>query len=97
MAVSDKKQDLQIIANGGVFSIRPPAGEEWTIHNIYYTQPVSFRLAKSTGGLFLTFDSDTTGGARLGMVFHVTNEQYLQVLNNYAGNNTMAYDGVQTK
>ena len=95
MAVGDVKSDLQTIANTGILTIQPPAGEEWVIHNIYYTQAVSIRLGKS--GTFLSFDSDTTLGGRFGMTFHLTNGQYLQVLNTYAGNNVIAYDGVQTK
>lgn len=97
MAIGDVKQDMQVVANGGLFTIRPPAGEEWTIHNIYYTQAMTFRLMKATGSITLSYDSDTTLGARMGIFIHVTNEQYLQVLNNYAGNNTIAFDGVQTK
>ena len=95
MAQGDVKSDLQTIANTGILTIQPPAGEEWIIHNIYYTQAVSFRLAKS--GTFLAFDSDNGAGARFSMGIHLTNTQYLQVLNTYAGNNVIAYDGVQTK
>jgi hypothetical protein len=97
MAQGDVKQDLQVIANGGILTIRPPAGEEWTIHNVYYTQPVIVRVFKATGSVTLTFDSDTSQGAMTNRYYHVTNEQYLQVLNNYAGNNTIGFDGVQTK
>ena len=95
MAAMDVKSDLQVIANTGILTIQPPAGEEWIIHNIYYTQAVSFRLAKS--GTFLSFDSDNGAGARYGVNIHLTNTQYLQVLNTYTGNNIIAYDGVQTK
>jgi hypothetical protein len=95
MAQGDVKSDLQTIANTGILTIQPAPGEEWVIHNIYYTQAVSFRLAKS--GTFLSFDSDTAAGARYGVNIHLTNTQYLQVLNTYAGNNVIAYDGVQTK
>lgn len=97
MAQGDVKQDLQVVAQGANLTIRPPAGEEWTIHNIYYTQPVQFQIFKNTGSLTLIFDSDSTSGARMNNYIHLTNEQYMRVLNTFAGNNTIAYDGVQTK
>jgi hypothetical protein len=95
MAVGDIKADLQAIANGGMLVIQPPTGEEWVIHNLYWSQSVTVRICK--GANVIGFDSDSSTGARLGTVFHLTNTQYLQILNNYAGNNNIGYDGVQTK
>lgn len=95
MAQGDVKSDIQAIANGGMLVIQPPLGEEWIIHNVYWGQGVTLRMVK--GANVIGFDTDTTNGARLGMVFHLTNTQYLQILNAYAGNNNIGYDGVQTK
>lgn len=95
MAVGDVKSSLATLAAGGLWNIQPPVGEEWVIHNVYYAQPISFRIAG--GGSTIKFDSDTTSGARLGAVFHVTNSQYLQILNDFSGENKVAYDGIQTK
>jgi hypothetical protein len=95
MAAGDVKSDLQAVSNGGNLVIQPPSGEEWVIHNIYYSQPVTFQIMRSPNTI--SFDSDSTNGARLGTVFHLTNGQYLRILNNYAGTNNIGYDGVQTK
>lgn len=95
MAIGDVKQGTGSLASGVLFAIQPPVGEEWVIHNLYYTQPVSLRLV--SGGNVIKFDSDTTGGARLGMVFHLTNGHYLQLLNDATIENKVAYDGIQTK
>ncbi len=95
MAQGDIRSDLQNIVASGMLTIQPPAGEEWIIHNLYYTGQVQIRLVK--GGNYLMFDSDTSSGARLGMVFHLTNGQYMQILNTGASAINIAYDGITTK
>lgn len=95
MAIGDVKSGMTNIAQGGSYTIQPPAGEEWVIHNIYYQQGVAFRVVSGAG--VLLFDSDTSAGARLGVCFHLTNSQYMVILNSYAGTNLVAYDGIQTK
>lgn len=96
MAVGDVKTGMSMVATqNGVFTIQPPVGEEWVIHNIYYSQGVSIRII--SGGQTCTIDTDTSSGARLGTCFHLTNTHYISILNTYNGGNAIGYDGIQTK
>lgn len=96
MAIGDVKQGYaNALAPNDYLEIQPPAGEEWIIHNIYYSNSVGFRIVYPGGTL--PFDSDSGNGARLGMVFHVTNTQYLRITNQYSTGINVAFDGVQTK
>jgi hypothetical protein len=95
MAVGDVKADLQSVTNGNYLEIRPVAGEEWVIHNIYYSGQV--QLYRHNGTSSIQFDTDSSSGARLGAVFHCTNGQFLRVINNAGATINIAYDGVQTK
>lgn len=96
MAVGDVKSGLISIVTNGVLDIRPPASEEWVIHNIFYSQG-AVEFYKTDGTNLLKFDSDTTQGARLGAVFHVTNSQWIQVKNLASTTTLIGYDGIQTK
>ena len=85
-----------VTATTGVLDIRPSAGQEWVIHNIYWSQG-TVELYKTDGTNSIKFDSDTSSGGRIGTVFHVTNSLWIQV-KNLAGTATIiGYDGVQTK
>lgn len=95
MAAGDVVSEIQTSTAQTLFNVRPPAGEEWVIQNIYYSQSVSLRMVK--GSNVITFDSDTGSGARLGLTFRLTNDQYLQIYNTYNGNNNIGYDGIKTK
>jgi hypothetical protein len=97
MALGDKVTAIQsVVATTGVLDIRPASGIEWTIHNIYYSQG-TVEFYKTDGTNNIKFDSDTSNGARLGAVFHVTNSQWIQVKNTAGTATIIGYDGVQTK
>jgi hypothetical protein len=96
MAVGDVKAGLfQIVGLNNTAEIKPPAGEEWVIHNLYYNYACEFQMVEGT--TVIPFDSDTSSGARLGMVFHLTNTHFLRIKNNQGLTLNFAYDGVQTK
>lgn len=95
MAVGDVKADFQTIAASGVLTIQPPVGEEWVIHNLYWTGSVSLKYQK--GSIGAPFDTDTGTGARLGLTIHVTNSCYLTITNTTTGASNIGYDGIQTK
>lgn len=99
MAVGDVKSGMGVIATNGNFDIRPPVGEEWVVHNVYYTANgwIYFRMVDAVGNSTIQFDSDNTAGARLGACFHLTNNQYLRITNQSGSNQTFGYDGIQTK
>jgi hypothetical protein len=97
MAVGDVKSGIASVAPNGVLDIQPgSASEEWVIHNIYYNQG-SVEFYKTDGTNLLKFDGDSSQGARLGAVFHVTNAQWIQVKNTSGTATLIGYDGIQTK
>ncbi|TAK93065.1 hypothetical protein EPO05_07315 [Patescibacteria group bacterium] len=95
MAAGDITTDQQSIANGARLTIRPAAGVEWVVHNLYYGGAVS--IHRTDGVHDLTYDTDTGAGARLGYVWHLTHGIYLELENTSGGNVVMGYDGVVTK
>lgn len=98
MAVGDKVASIvSVVANTGTLDIRPTAGIEWTVHNIYYNAGTTIEFYKTDGTNAIKFDSDTSAGARLGAVFHCTNTQWIQIKNTSGAAVLVGYDGVQTK
>lgn len=97
MAAGDVKSAISSVsAISGTYDIKPASGEEWVIHNIYYSGgTVEFYRADGTN--LLKFDSDTTQGARMGISYHVTNGQWIQIKNTSGSAILVGYDGVQTK
>jgi len=96
MAVGDVKSNLVSVSAGGNLDIRPPANEEWVIHNIYHEHDVD--LAFTDGTNVLTFDTDYGKGVYAKYAFHVTNSVWIRVINRDTANSRLiGYDGVQTK
>jgi hypothetical protein len=96
MAVGDVKSNLVNVAANGNLDIRPPASEEWVIHNIYHAYDVD--LAFTNGTNVLIFDTDTGAGVYAKYAFHVTNTLWIRVINKDTDNaRLIGYDGVQTK
>jgi hypothetical protein len=95
MTIGDVTTDQQLIANGARLTIRPAAGVEWVIHNLYYGGAVN--IHRTDGANDLTCDTDTGTGARLGYAWHLTSAIYLDLENASGGNAILGYDGVVTK
>ncbi len=95
MAIGDTTTDQQSITNAARLTIRPSAGVEWVIHNLYYAGACA--IHRVTASTDLTFDTDSGVGARLSYVWHVTNSVYLELENTSGGSGVMGYDGVVTK
>jgi hypothetical protein len=97
MALGDVKSAIaSVVATTGTYDIKPPVGEEWVLHNIYYNGG-TVEFYRTDGVNSLRFDSDTTQGARMGIAYHVSNTQWLQIKNTSASAILVGYDGVQTK
>lgn len=89
-----------VAATTGTLDIKPGAGIEWVIHNIYYAAPTGgsgIEFYKTDGTNAIKFDSDITQGGRLGMAFHCTNAQWIQLKNTGTAALFAGYDGIQTK
>jgi len=86
---------LSATAASGTLDIKPPAGEEWIVHNVYHDGPAT--LYKTDGTNTVTIDTDTSGGVWSGFFFHVTNSHYLQVKNDDSSSKVLGYDGIRSK
>lgn len=98
MAVGDVVSDLQNIAGGGAtfLTVQPGSGVEWVIHNIYAEADVTISRYDGTDEVALD-SSPTTGRHWSNLQLHLTNAQYLRILNLNAGAKDIGYDGVITK
>lgn len=95
MAVGDVKSGISNISSGSYLDIRPPAGEEWVIHNIYHASDVQLEFYDGTNSLI--FDTDAGAGVYAKYSFHVTNSIRIRVKNTSTSPQLIGYDGVQTK
>lgn len=93
------KGNVSALATNGTFNIQPPAGTEWSIHNIYYSQTVSMSIMDGTtspvssGPMYV----DVNGaGSVLSGTFNLTNDHYIQVTNTGASASNISFDGKVT-
>jgi len=95
MAAGDAVVGLQSVVNGAFLDIRPGAGQEWVIHNVYYGGAVEFYRRDGTNDL--KFDSDAQAGWFNGIFCHVTNSNWLGIKNVSGATILIGYDGIATK
>lgn len=92
MAIGDVIAGQSSIAAAGTLDIKPGAGAEWSIHNLFWNQgPVE--LYKTDGTNAIKFQTKPEAGAILSGVFNVTNGYWLQVKNTAASATVIGYDG----
>lgn len=92
MTIGDVASDQQLIASGARLIIRPAAGVEWVVHNLYYGAAMA--IHRTDGANDLIYDTDTGVGARLGYAWHLTNAIYLELENTSGGDSILGYDGI---
>jgi hypothetical protein len=95
MAVGDVFDGSATLTAGASVDIRPSAGVEAVIHNIYHDGDVE--LIKTDGTVSVSFDSDVGKGVYAKFSIHVTNSRWLQVKNISAGTVKVSWDGIVTK
>lgn len=88
------------IAASGTQDINPSAmglaaGSEFDIHNIYYNNQL--QISTYDGTNLVTFKTDTTSGALLGMDSHCNGSQWIRITNNGSGTLLVSFDGMQTQ
>jgi hypothetical protein len=76
--------------------IRPPAGEEWVIHNITHNAAAELFMTDGTNHIG-PIDSDTGTGGWLNFNFHVTNSVWYRVRNVSGSVQLIGYDGICTR
>ena len=84
------------IAQNAFHSIRPGAGEEWVLTNIFYSGSVEMYFRDESVPDEILFMSDTSVGATLGLNIHMTNNFYVRVKAIGAARD-IAHTAVQTK
>jgi len=90
-------QDLAEVPYNGRLQIKPPAGEEWFIPNIYHSAEVAlYRVTDSHEASFAS-DDDAAGGAWANFKWFVTYDSWLEVENVTPGEQdaVLGYDGMR--
>ena len=95
MAVGDVYSGLSSVVANGYLDIRPNAGVEAVIHNIYHESSVQIEFYNGTNSLI--FEVVTDLGVYARFAFHVTNAIRIRVKNTATTTKLIGYDGIVTK
>jgi hypothetical protein len=95
MAIGQVKSQISQVTSGNYLDIRPPEGEEWVIHNIYYSGAVELYFTDGTN--YIKFDTGGGSGGHLNFNFHITYNYWIAVKNITDTNILIGFDGIQTK
>ena len=95
MAIGDVRAGMLSVLVNEYVDIRPPEGEEWVIHNIYYSGSVKLYFTDGTNHIM--FDTAPGPGGHLNFNFHVTYNYWIRVMNASMETILVGYDGVRTK
>ena len=87
---------VSLISPSGTLEIHPSGSEEWVIHNLYFGE-ATFDIQIISSNATITFDSFPGPGALTGFWFHLTNSQYLRIINKGSETIPAGYDGIVTK
>lgn len=108
MAILDKVASIANVLANGFIDIRPPAGEEWLIHNVYCDNGTMELRIQTSSNLTNTWYKPTFSNASStnpqptcvnGLGVHVTNSQWLRVANvtSWSIAINIGYSGIKTK
>ncbi len=95
MAVGDVASGHISVGAGSSYNIRPSAGQEMNVHNVYVPNGVTILLYKTDGSNDVLVETLT--GSMLLYNFHVTYSHYLKLVNEGAQAVWCGYDGIWTK
>jgi hypothetical protein len=96
MAAGDAIDNIPAqVAASGSCDIKPGAGVEWCVHNIFCGQNCTLYFTDGTHDI--AFDSMTAPGAWIGQTFFITSSYYLKITNTSASSGYFGWSGVQTK
>lgn len=95
MAVGDTVAGLSSITAAATLTIKPGAGIEWIVHNIYHEAEAKLYIVEAAN--VLLFDDAAVKGSWSAYFFHLTNTHYLKVKNTNAGAKLIGYDGIVSK
>ncbi|KKN30763.1 hypothetical protein LCGC14_0830680 [marine sediment metagenome] len=95
MAAGDIFADQQDIANTAFLTVRPVAGKEAVVHNLFYG--ASVEVYRVTGALVTEVVAATGALGNTPGTFHVDSTYYIKVKNVSGSNAELGFDGVYTK
>ena len=95
MAKGDAVGNVTSVNASAVLQIKPGAGIEWIIHNVYHAADAEIYIVESTNKLL--FDANATKGSWSAYFFHLTNTHFLEVKNTNSGAKLLGYDGIVSK
>ncbi|RLC33770.1 MAG: hypothetical protein DRZ76_03920 [Candidatus Nealsonbacteria bacterium] len=95
MAIGDMFADIQSVASNDYLDIRPAAGNEAVIHNIYHE--ASIEIYRYDGSNSLLCASASGSGVFAYYAFHVGNTDRIRVKNTESSAKLIGYDGIYTK
>ena len=96
MAQGDTVSAISSLSGSGtIFDIRPAAGEEWIIHNIYFNKGVE--IFKYDGTNLVPLRTFADFGQWEWLCFHLTNSDYMRLKTIRSGTTIVGYCGVQSK
>lgn len=95
MAVGDAKGTIVVLAPGAYIDIKPPPGEEWVVHNLYWSGGCTILFTDGVSSVVV--DAPGGAGCWLEVRFHVSSGFWLRVVNGGGGSVVVGFDGVQTK
>lgn len=91
-------QNIERKSAGQVVSLRPPDGEEWTIHNILFQKPIQLSLTTGVGSQEIirnVYPSINSGLMDLSL--ECTHDLWWNITHMSTSYNNIGYDGVKTK
>jgi len=94
--VGDVYADYASVLNGNYLEMKPAAGREAVIHNIFHPNDVELRLVDGSGNE-LAFLQEAGIDLVTNMYIHVSNTQYLRIYNMSGVTIYLAADGIITK
>jgi len=95
MAIGDVHATISSVIGSATLQIRPDIGDEWVIHNIFSSSSID--IVSVNGSNRCTFDTLIGPGALTAYFFHVTNTQYMELINKGSSTIECGYDGIETK
>ncbi len=96
MAQGEVVSDIaSLIAAGQTYDIRPAAGVEWIIHNIYFSKGIE--IFRYNGSSLIPLRTFADFGQWEWLDFHLTNGNYVRLRSIRSGTTKVGFDGVQTK
>ena len=91
--VGDAYTQFELVAPSAYLEVKPAAGYEVIIHNIYHAGGVNLKLVDGSGNELDYYD-EAGKSVLMGIYMHLTETQYLRVYNLEAGDMRIAVDGI---